>query len=289
MNYVLMTDSSANLPDELIRRYDIRVVSLSFRDGDNVYKSHENGSTRDVTEYYQRMRDGSVISTSRMSVEDAQRAVEDSLSEGMDVLYIGFSSALSGAFANVNTAMNNLRGKYPNRKLVAVDSLAASLGEGMLVVLAARQREMGKSLEEVTCFVEETKLHICHLFTVDSPKYLFRGGRVSAAAAPVDTLLDFKPVLHVDDQGRLVPIGKKQGMKNAIQDILDRMDALVRRDPESPVYIVHADNYELARYMANYVRATYGTQEIVISPVDLVIGAHSGPGTLAIFFLAEHR
>ena len=289
MNYVLLTDSCANLPDDIIRRYDIRIISLRFRDGDQEYKSHEDGVTRDVTEFYQRMRDGAAITTARYTVDEAQKAVEAILREGMDVLYIGFSSALSGAFANVNTAMNNLRGRYPERRLVAVDSLAASLGEGMLVMLAARQREQGRTLEEVTCFVEEHKLKVCHLFTVDSPKYLFRGGRVSAAAAAVDTVLDIKPVLHVDDQGRLVPVGKKQGMKNAIQDILDRMDAIALKDPENPVYIVHADCYDRARYVGNYVRAAYGTQEIVISPVDLVIGAHAGPGTLAVFFLAEHR
>ena len=289
MNYVLLTDSSANLPDALIRRYDIRILSLNIHDGDREYKSYEDGVTRDVTEFYQRMREGAVITTSRYSIAEAQEAIEAILREGLDVLYIGFSSALSGAFANVNTAMNNLRGKYPERRLVAVDSLAASLGEGMLVVLAAREREKGRTLDEVTVFVEEHKLKICHLFTVDSPKYLFRGGRVSAAAAAVDTVLDIKPVLHVDDQGRLIPIGRKQGMKNAIQDILDRMDEVALKDPENPVYIVHADCYDKARYAGNYVRATYGTQEIVICPVDLVIGAHAGPGTLAVFFLAEHR
>lgn len=289
MSYVLLTDSCADLTDDIIRRYDIRIVSLRIRDGEKEYKSYEDGVTRDVTEFYQRMRDGAVITTARFDVSEAQEAVEAILREGQDVLYIGFSSALSGAFANVNTAMNNLRGRYPERRLVAVDSLAASLGEGMLVVLAAREREKGKSLDEVTVFVEEHKLKICHLFTVDSPKYLFRGGRVSAAAAAVDTVLDIKPVLHVDDQGRLIPVGKKQGMKNAIQDILDRMGEIAVKDPESPVYIAHADCYDRARYVGNYVRATYGTQEIVISPVDLVIGAHAGPGTLAVFFLAEHR
>ena len=289
MSFVLLTDSCANLTEEIIRRYDIHVVSLRFREGDQEYCSFADGRPRDVSEFYQRMREGAEITTARFSVEDAQQAVEAILRAGNDVLYIGFSSALSGAFANMNTAMNSLRGRYPARKLVAVDSLSAALGEGMLVALAARQREAGKSLEEVTIFVEETKLHVCHLFTVDSPKYLCRGGRVSAASAAVDTILDFKPVLFVDDQGRLEPTGKRQGMKNAIQEILDRMDEVAWKDPENPVYIVHADSYELARYLANYVRATYGTQEIVIAPVDMVIGAHSGPGTLAVFFLGEHR
>ena len=182
-----------------------------------------------------------------------------------------------------------LKEKYPERRMVAVDTLAAALGEGLLVTLAARQWEAGKSLDEVAAYVEENKLHLSHLFTVDSLKYLYRGGRVSAASAVMGTLLDIKPVMHVDDLGRLIAIGKTHGVKKALQDILRRMDETIWPDPKNPVFIVHADCYDRAEYIANYVRSKYGTEEILINSVDLVVGAHSGPGTLAVFFLADHR
>ena len=289
MNFVILTDSCANLPDESIRRYDIRILSLSFLDNGKEYKSFENGKTLDVTEFYEHMREGAAITTSCVNIAEAEEGVEAILQEGKDILYLGFSSALSATYQNVSTAINNLREKYPERKMIAVDTLAAALGQGLLVALAARLGDEGKSIEEVAQYVEDNKLHLSHLFTVDSLKYLHRGGRVSTASAIVGTILDIKPVMHVDNEGRLVPLGKVRGVKAAMKDILKRLDDTIWPDANNPVYIVHADCYDRAKFIANYVRAKYGTQEIVIQPVDLVIGAHSGPGTLAVFFLADHR
>ena len=289
MNFVILTDSCANLPDEIIRRYDLRILSLSFLDNGKEYKSFENGKTLDVSGFYEHMREGAVITTSCANVADAEEAVEAILQEGKDILYLGFSSALSATYQNVSNAINELKDKYPERKMIAVDTLAAALGQGLLVALAARLREEGKSLEEVAQYIEDNKLHLSHLFTVESLKYLHRGGRVSTASAIVGTILDIKPVMHVDDEGRLIPIGKVRGVKAAVKDILKRMDETIWPDANNPIYIVHADCLDRAEYIANYARTKYGTKEIVIQPVDLVIGAHSGPGTLAVFFLADHR
>ena len=292
MTFEIFTDSSASLSMEQLKAYGINVLSLTFTEKgkEGEYKSFDNGRPVDTTVFYRRMRDeGAVFITSCVNTGDALTAIEPTLKAGKDVLYLGFSSGLSATYQNVKAALDELRAKYPERKILDCDTLAAALGQGLLVVLAARKRDAGMSIEETCRWVEENKLRLCHWFTVESLKYLRRGGRVSAASAVVGTILDIKPVLHVDDAGKLIPISKVRGVKAAIKEMFERMKATSVRDPESPVFINHADAPQRAQELAEMIRREFGTKEIVVDNLDLVIGAHSGPGTIALFFVGDHR
>lgn len=290
MSYEIITDSSVNLPVEMIHQYNLTILSLVFRDQDGEFKSFDEEHPFDSAAFYRKMRDENAqVTTSCVNSADAVEVIEPMLKNGSDVLYLGFSSGLSATYQNVEGAMQELREKYPDRKIYSVDTLAASMGEGLLVVHAARMRENGKSIEEVRDWVEENKLHLAHWFTVENLKYLRRGGRISATSAIFGTILDIKPVLHMDDAGKLVPVDKVRGTRAAMKCLLDHMRQTAWRDPELPVFIVHADCPDRAQALADTIRSEFGTKEIVIDTLDLVIGAHSGPGTLSIFFLGDHR
>lgn len=292
MSFEIFTDSSASLSTEMIEKYHLHILSLTFQEKGvpGEYKSFDNGRPVDTTIFYRRMRDeNAVFITSCVNTAAALEAIEPVVAAGNDVLYLGFSSGLSATHQNVNAALNELRAKYPERKILDSDTLAAALGQGLLVVLAARQREQGATIEETHKWVEENKLRLCHWFTVENLKYLRRGGRISATSAVVGNLLDIKPVLHVDDAGKLIAMTKVRGVRAAVKEMFERMKATAVRDPDSPVFINHADILERAEELAAKIRAEFGTKEIYIDSLDLVIGAHSGPGTLALFFVGDHR
>ena len=292
VSFEIVTDSSANMSLEQIEKYRLHILSLTFQEkgAQGEYKSFDNGRPVDTSVFYHRMRDdGTVFITSCVNTADALEGVEPILAEGKDVLYLGFSSGLSATHQNVKAALDELRAKYPQRKILDSDTLSAALGQGLLVVLAARMRDAGKSIEEVHDWVEKNKLRLCHWFTVDSLKYLRRGGRISATSAVVGTLLDIKPVMHVDDAGKLVAVGKVRGVKAAITAMFKHMEETAERDPSLPVFINHADCLGRATELADMIRNGLGFREILIDSLDLVIGAHSGPGTIALFFLGSKR
>ena len=212
------------------------------------------------------------------------------LDAGHDVLYLGFSSALSGTYEATELLMKQLAGEYPNRTLCAVETLAASGGEGMLVYLACKKKEAGASLEEVADFVRETRDHLCHWFTVDDLMFLFRGGRVSRTSAWAGTLLNIKPVMHVDNEGHLIPLEKKRGRKKSIQGLVEHMEATANAPvADQVVGISHGDCIEDVEYLQSLITKKFGVTKYLVNYVDPVIGAHSGPGTLALFFLASER
>lgn len=290
MSFEIITDSSANLPIEMIEKYRLHIISLILRDGEKSGYSFENGHPIDPVPYYRRMRDeNAAFTTSCINVSEALEQIEPLVRAGSDVLYLGFSSGLSATSHNVLMALDELRERYPERKIMGCDTLAAAMGEGLIVALAARKRESGASIEETYAWVEENKLHSCHWFTVESLKYLRRGGRISATSAVVGSLLDIKPVLHVDDEGHLIPMDKVRGMRAAVKSLIAHMRETWSGDPDSPVFINHADSPERAQELAERVRSEFGVREIVVEPLDLVIGAHSGPGTLALFFMGSKR
>ena len=290
MSFEIITDSSANLPVEIIEKYHLHIISLILRDGEKSSYSFENGRPIDPVPYYRRMRDeNAAFTTSCINVSEALEQIEPLVKAGSDVLYLGFSSGLSATSHNVLMALDELRERYPERRIMGCDTLAAAMGEGLIVALAARKRESGASIEETHAWVEENKLHSCHWFTVESLKYLRRGGRISATSAVVGSLLDIKPVLHVDDEGHLIAMDKVRGMRAAVKSLIAHMRETWSGDPDSPVFINHADSPERAQELAERVRSEFGVREIVIEPLDLVIGAHSGPGTLALFFMGSKR
>ena len=288
--YVIMTDTTADLPESYIQEHQLAILSLSYTIEGTTY---DRENPLDVREFYAKMRAGSMSTTSQVNPEQAKEAFKACLDQGNDVLYIAFSSGLSGTCGSGMVAAEEIResGEYPDRKLIVIDSLSASLGEGLLVHKAVQLKEAGKSMEEVADWVEKNKLHLCHNFTVDDLFHLHRGGRVSKATAVLGTMINIKPVLHVDDEGHLIAIGKVRGRKKSLAALVDRMADQIKgyEDQNSEVFISHGDCQEDAEYVQKLVQERFGVDKFIINHVGPTIGAHSGPGTVALFFMGNPR
>jgi len=289
MGYEIVTDSSADLTDELIQEYGIHIVSLSFRVGGEEFPCYVQGQKTDYKQFYDRMRKGEMVDTSLIDMSTCRDIFEGILRRGNDVLYIGFSSALSGSYNAGAMVAESLRGAYPERRIATIDSLSASMGEGLLVYYAAEQRRDGKSMDEVSDWLIENRLHLCHWFTVDDLFHLKRGGRISAATALVGTMLGVKPVLHVDNEGKLVAVGKVRGRRKSLEALVDEMEKTCTNPTEQLVCISHGDCVEDAQHVERLVRERLKVKDVQINYVDPVIGAHSGPGTVALFFMGVQR
>ncbi len=288
--YVIMTDTTADLPESYIREHELSILSLKYMmDGETYDREHP----LQVEDFYIKMRAGSMPTTSQVNPEEARSTIYAHLEKGFDVLYIAFSSGLSGTYNSGKIAAQEIRedGLFPERKIVVVDSLCASLGEGLLVHQAVKQKEAGKSLEEVADWLEKNKLHICHNFTVDDLFHLHRGGRVSKATAILGTMMNVKPVLHVDDEGHLTAIGKVRGRKKSVSALAERMAEQIKgyEDQNDIVFISHGDCIEDVEYLKKLIEEKFGIHEFLVNYVGPTIGAHSGPGTLALFFIGEPR
>ncbi|MCI8469645.1 MAG: DegV family protein [Eggerthellaceae bacterium] len=290
MAFEIVTDSSCNLVEDLIDEYGLHVLPLSFMVDGQQYQSYLKGERTDLKQFYTMMREGKVITTSLPSMAESEALLRGLLDEGKDVLYIGFSSGLSGTYEEIDLLLRNLASEYPDRTVLTVDTLAASGGEGLLVWYAANMAKDGASIEKVRDWLEENKLHLAHWFTVDDLMFLFRGGRVSKTSAWAGTLLNIKPVMHVDDEGHLIPLEKVRGRKKSLKALVDHMEqTAIAPVSDQTVFITHGDCLEDAEFVADLVRERFGVKDVVINYVDPVIGAHSGPGTMALFFLADHR
>lgn len=288
-SFVLLTDSSADLPQYLLDELDISVLPLSFTLEGKVYHNYPDARELSSTEFYAALRGGSMVQTSAVNVDQFTQFMRPALEAGRDVLYLGFSSALSSTYSAGYMTAQELREEFPQRKILTVDTLAASQGQGMLVYLAAKLRAEGKSIDEVAAYVEENKLRLCHWFTVDDLFFLKRGGRISAATAVLGSALGIKPVLHVDNEGRLISVSKARGRKKSIQAMVDKMRETAIDPANQTIFIVHGDCLDDANYLADLVRTEFGMKDIIINYVGPVIGAHSGPNTLALFFLGQDR
>ncbi len=291
MNFVIVTDSSSNLPEYMIDEFGLHVLPLTFMGNGMQYQSYLKGQTTDLKQFYTMMREGVEFTTSLPCLASAEQLFNDLLKRGLDVLYIGFSSGLSGTFEAVDILLHSLAERYPERTILSVDTLAASAGEGLLVWHAAKRAEAGASIQEVHAWLEDNKLKLAHWFTVDDLMHLMRGGRVGAVSAYAGTMLNIKPVMHVDDDGHLIPLEKVRGRKKSLHALVDHMEKTVTHPVnEQLVLITHGDCLEDAQFVADDIRKRFGEDvEIVINYVDPVIGAHTGPGVVALFFLAEHR
>ena len=288
-DFVILTDSSADLDAELVDRLNVQVLPLGFILEERTYYDYPDNRDMDPHVFYDRLRKGDVATTNAVNVAQYVEAVEPLLQAGRDVLILAFSSGLSTTYNSSLIAVEELRAKYPDRKLYTVDTLCASLGQGLLVWYAARQRERGMSIEEVRDWVEDYKLNLCHQFTVDDLHFLKRGGRISAATAVVGSMLQIKPVLHVDNEGHLINIGKARGRQASLKALVDRMDHTAIDSGSLTVFISHGDCLEDAQTVADMVKKRFGVQEVYINYVGPVIGAHSGPGTLALFYMGTER
>lgn len=284
--FILMSDSTCDLPAELYGQMGVKILKLSFEiDG----QTHSDGDM-DYHEFYEKMRNGSLTKTSQLSPSQTETAFEKVVKSGRDVLYLAFSSGLSGTFNSACIARDNLMEKYPEAKIVCIDSLCASSGEGLLLYKAWEKMQEGLDIDQLARWIEENKLHVCHLFTVDDLVYLHRGGRISKVTAVAGAVLGIKPILHVDDEGRLVAIGKVRGRKQSLNKIIDLMCERIE-DYDNPVIAIsHGDCWGDADYIADLARKKLGQDiKVITAYTGTVIGAHSGPGTLAFFFMGEKR
>ena len=284
-DFVIFADSACDISPEILKSWGIPFCSLTFRfDGeDKEYGNHDMS----ISEFYQKMRDGGVAKTAAVNTEAFREGFEAIAAEGKDILYLGFSSGLSNTFNAGRIAAEELSEKYPDSKVYACDTLCASLGEGLLVWLAAKKKLAGATIDEVRDYVEQNKLHLCHQFTVDDLMFLKRGGRVSATTAAIGTMLGIKPVMHVDNAGKLIKVGTARGRKGSLDALLDKMKATVT--DTDLMFICHGDCIDDANYVAEKAKTELGVKEVFIGYTGVVIGSHSGPGTLAIFYLGSER
>ena len=286
--YVITTDNNSDLPEEYLKDHGVGCMYLSYSmDG----KNYTHGNFLPEHEFYEAMRNGSMPTTAQVNPENAKALLESYLKEGKDILHIAFSSGLSGTYNSSRIAAEELMEEYPDRKIIVVDSLSASLGQGLLVWLAQQKKELGQTLEDVVDWVEKNKLKMVHLFTVDDLNHLYRGGRVSRTTAIVGSMLNIKPVLHVDNEGKLTAIGKVRGRKKALQELVKLMDEKIGSfgaDCDT-IFISHGDCEQDAQYVAAKVKEKYNIKNIIINQVGATIGAHSGPGTMALFFMGDVR
>lgn len=286
-NYVIITDSSCDLAPETLRQWSVECINLTFHlDGSS---QEYNNSDMPSKVFYQRMREGSVFKTAAANMEDFRLAFEPKLQEGTDILYLGFSSGLSNTVNSGRMVAAELLEKYPERRITVIDTLCASAGEGMVVYLAVQKKQSGASLEEVAAYVNGLLPHLCHWFTVDDLVYLKRGGRVSAATALLGGMLNIKPILHVDDEGHLISMSKVRGRRQSIQTLAQKYVETALNPEDGFYFICHGDCLDDAKALENCLFEKFGAKATMIVDVGPVIGSHSGPGTLALFFLGKTR
>lgn len=288
-SYVIITDSSCDLPDSLVKELELEVLPLAFLMDGKTYRNYPDNREMSPKEFYNKQREGSMATTNAVNVGEAADAMEAVLKQGKDVLVLAFSSGLSTTCNSFQIAAGDLAEQYPGRKIFVVDTLCASLGQGMFVYQAAKLRQEGKSIEEVRDWAEANKLKQCHWFTVNDLFFLKKGGRVSAATAVVGTMLQIKPVMHVDNDGHLIKVDTARGRKASLNALVDKVGELAEDPASQTMFISNSDCQEDAQYVADQVKAKYGTKEIIINSIGPVIGAHTGPGCVALFFTGEHR
>ena len=288
-DYVIMTDSSCDLPAKLADQMQLSVLPLSVYIEDKQYINYLDEREIAFSEIYAKLRTKCPAKTSAVNMNDFLAPMEEILKTGKDLLYIGFSSGLSGTYNAGAAAAQEMAEKYPDRKVLAVDSLCASLGQGLLVYHAWQRKQEGMTIEQVRDWVIDNRLHLCHMFTIDDLMFLKRGGRVSGATAVVGSMLSIKPIMHVDDEGHLIKIGTARGRKASIKALADRAGELGLDLQNQIIFISHGDCVEDANYLGDIMRERFHVKDVLVNYVGPVIGAHSGPGTIALFFLGKNR
>ena len=286
MAYRIMTDSCCDLSKELIASLDIDVVQMSllFRNEELIAPTEAQIKTM-----YNALRQGESASTAAVNPQGWREVIEPALKSGQDALVMTFSSGLSTTYQSAVIAAEELMEEYPDRTVKVLDTMSASLGQGMYVYYACMKRNEGLSLEELFAWCEENKQNMAHWFTVDDLMFLKRGGRISAATAVLGTMLNIKPLLHVDENGKLVSVAKCRGRKNALDALVKKLEQDGLPGKNDTVFISHGDCIEDAQYVAQQVRERCGVKTVIIDYVGAVIGSHSGPGTVAFFYLGTHR
>ena len=282
-NYVLFTDSACDIHPDKLAEWNVKMLPLAFLFTDTNVEQKDHDEP--IGEFYKSMRAGRVAKTSCVNEDAFENAFTEILEAGQDILYLGLSGGLSVTPDNAKKVAERLAKKYPDRKIEAIDSLSASAGEGLFVYLAVKNRDAGMTLEENAEALRKEIPHVCHWFTVEDLVYLKRGGRVSAATALLGTALNVKPVLHVDNEGHLIKMTQVHGRKKSIKTLAEKLGQTIR--PDSPIFISNADCLEDAEMLKDIIKNECGMDVTLITSIGSVIGAHAGPGTLALFFMGK--
>ena len=288
-DYVIMTDSCCDLTDQMARELELEVLPLTMHMDGQDYPNDLAGTAISNQEFYKRIRAGKLATTSAVNVGQFQDAMRRVLESGRDIVCVCFSSALSTTYQSAVIAAEDLRAEFPEAEVHVVDSLSASLGQGLLLYLAVEQKRKGLTAAELAKWVEDNRLTVCHWFTVDDLNFLKRGGRVSATTALLGTMLSIKPIMHTSDEGKLVPVSKARGRKAAIAALLDKIEALGIHPEKQTMFICHADCEEDAKAVAQTIQDRFGTPTVHINYIGPVIGSHTGPNTMGIFFVGTQR
>ncbi len=284
--YIISTDSTGDIHPDLVKKHNIILHPLYYYvNGEQYGAGHE----LPMKEFFDSMRNDAKVSTSASNPDVIRTLFEQQVGEGYEVLHLSFSSGLSCSYQNAVMVANEVMENHPGSRIVVIDTLAASGGQGLIAYKAILLKEQGKTLDEVADWVRENIQHTCHQFTVEDLKYLWRGGRISKTVQILGTLINVKPVLHVDEEGHLVPVGNVRGRKKSLNALLDNMASQLGGVENDVVFINHGDCIEDAEYVAQQVRERFGIQNIVINYISPTIGSHSGPGTLALFHMGKSR
>ena len=286
MAYQIITDSCCDLPRNIKEQLQLTCIDITLLFRDRVWADTSDEGLKTV---YDGLRTGEVATTAAANPQDWTSVIEPVLADGRDALVLAFSSGLSTTYQSAVIAAQELQEKYPERTVKVVDTLCASMGQGLLVWYACHQQQAGKSLEEVCAWCEDNKLNLCHWFTVDDLMFLTRGGRVSATTAVLGTMLNIKPILHVDDEGHLIKVSTARGRKASIDALAAKAAATALPGQNDTMFISHGDCQEEAEYLAKVLKEKHGVKEVIIGYIGGVIGSHSGPGTMALFFLGSKR
>lgn len=287
--YRIITDSSCDLTQETADALELIAVPLSVSYKGQDYPNYLDGRALDPVIFYEGLRQGEMTSTTAANPTLWKEYMQPVLEQGQDVLILAFSSGLSTTYQAACIAAEELKEQYPQRKIEVVDTLCASLGQGLLCWYVANRKKAGATLEEARDFANETKKNLCHWFTVDDLHFLKRGGRISATTAVLGSVLHIKPVLHMDDEGHLISMAKARGRKAAICALADKVDELCENPGEQTMFICHGDCADDAEYLKSLLQQRWQVPEVFINLIGPVIGSHAGPGTLAVFFLGKKR
>lgn len=288
-DFRIITDSTSDLTQELVDEMDVDVIPMNFTIGTDTYDDYPDDRSISPEEFYRRISAGEISTTNQISITTFAETFEPYLKAGMDVLYLGFSSAMSGTYNNSVITARELSEKYPERKIVTVDTLSAALGEGLLVWYCAQKKKAGATIDEVAEWAEQNRLRLHHWFTVEDLNHLKRGGRISGAAALMGTMLGIRPVLHVDSRGGLTMIDKVRGRHQALDDMVHHMELTGENLEEQMVFISHSAYPEGAEYVKRLVNKKFGTAQFRIAPIGPVIGSHTGAGSVLLFYFGKDR
>lgn len=288
-DYVIVSDSTCDLSPDMISDLELVIIPMPVAFGEEDFMHYPDAREMSFKTFYDRVRNGEMPTTAQINLQLYLDYFEGILKDGEDILYLGFSSGLTGSLANARIAVDELKEKYPERKIVVVDTLSASTGEGFLVYYTAMEKRAGKSLEEAAKYAEDNKLRVNHWFTVSDLNHLRRGGRISGASAFAGTLMGIKPLLNFNVEGKMETHSKIRGRAKVMQELVDKMEQLCVKPEEQTIFLSHADCLEDVLKVEKMIRERFNVKDVVLNYIGPVIGAHAGPDTIALFFFADKR